>query len=981
MMDTKQIDLLVSQGLDAYQDGNYPKALKKFEKALRDQPDDHAVREAAAYVANKASAWKSAATHWLEVSKRNAKRAGPVNQYISALLSARNFKEARAYCETSEFMQAEANRPRYYSVMIVINLSEGNVDEAKKLATKGFEISKNDTIALTYAGHFFDTKHYVVMENWIDRVQDQETHKEAIEFLQARALSAQKLWDKAATVWQKVLAHSTQRHTTSARLFLARIAVNTNNPEDAKKHFELILQETPDHGEAITFLIRTQMGNNNDTAARASIKEHWDVLDPIRRVHFMARTYVATDPVAGLQVYLDALEKQPENFALRLGYVGFLLDLKDIEQAEINCLEYLQEQPDNFELNKLYLRLMQLKPGPLDQQLKQAEFTLELDPSKTLLLNTVGGLLAQNNRRADAAHHYQDAVKIAPDQAVLWRNGTYHLAMDNRLEEAAAFATEAVKALGTSSAIQLTNAAWIMMAAQMNEPALKYANKAIELDPNLANAHEMAVDLQMVEGRYARAWYHIQKIDALVFPRRSEKIAHLGAQCMAAFRAVSDSGCQEIQPVKDLFPEKLFHAIVKQSAPDIMGNRQGIVQFSSSLGAGGAERQATYVVQGIMQDPEMSEPCSLVVNSLNPQIGNDFFLPDVKKAGCEIIDLDDLRQTSSVRQILADHPDHAGAIRQLASLPFDASRIAIPFFGYLVKTRPRVVHLWQDTINIAAGIAAVAAEVPQIVLCTRSTRPAEISRYRRYLREGYLALLTYRGEMTVVNNSANGARDYADWLGISLGTINTFYNGYDFKNLRAKTKASDRSEIRKKYAIAKTAKVIGGVMRFSHEKRPDLWVKTLIAATTQSADIHGLIVGDGPMRKALMAEVKAAGLSDRIHFPGRQTPVEPWMSAMDILFLSSVTEGLPNVLIEAQALGVPVATMHVGGAPEALQAGTSGFTLQEATPKKLAQQMVAALQDTAQMDAMSKAAITFVNAQFSLATMVETLKTLYDPKV
>ncbi len=977
-MDTKQLETLLSQGLTAYQDGNLPKALKKFEKILKAEPEDHAVREAAAYTANKTGAWENAATHWLEVSKLNARRAGPVNQYISALLNARNFKEARAYCETSEFMQDKANAPRFYVVMIGISLSEGKLDEAKDLAAKGYALSQSDTIALDYATQFFDHKNYAEMALWVGMVKDQKANADAIEFLKARAFYAQKLWKESALAWENLLESKTKRYANSGRVFLARIAVNTGNQAEARKHFELLLLDNPKHEEAITFFIRSQMGNQDYAGAQALIAQHWEILDPFRRVSFKARCLSATDPEAGLNVYTEALEAQPENFPLMLGYIGFLLDMKYVEQAEAAITDSLLQQPDHEQLNRLYLRLMQLKPSPVDQQLKQAEFTLALAPTDTSLLNSVGGLLAQNNRRGDAVVHYQNAVKIAPDEALLWRNGTYHLAMDNRLEDAADFADKAIKTLGKSTASQLTNAAWIMMAAQKSGPALAFANKAIKLDPESTTAHEMAADLQMLEGRYDRAWDHIQKIDSLVFPRRSEKIAHLGAQCVAGFRAMSNNGSQSVQPVKGLFPEMLFHAIVKRATPDATP-REGIVQFSSSLGAGGAERQVAYVVQGIMQEKGTMGACHLVVNALNPKTGNDFFLPDVEKTGAEITDLEALRLASSIRQILAAHPEHAATIRQLASLPLDASRIAVPFFGYLVKTRPRVVHLWQDTINIAGGIAAVAAGVPQIVLCTRSTRPSEISRFRRYLAQGYLALLDYSGSMKIVNNSANGAQDYEGWLGIEPGTISPFYNGYDFASIRAKTSKNDRRDIRKKLGIPEKAKVIGGVMRFSPEKRPDLWVNTLIAAIGQSENVYGLIVGDGPMRTALMEKVAAVGLAGRIHFAGRQTPVEPWMSAMDMLFLSSVTEGLPNVLIEAQSLGVPVATMHVGGAPEALRHGESGFTLQEATPEELAAQMVEALNDEARMKAMSKAAIAFVNARFSLKTMVNTLKGFYAP--
>ncbi len=185
------------------------------------------------------------------------------------------------------------------------------------------------------------------------------------------------------------------------------------------------------------------------------------------------------------------------------------------------------------------------------------------------------------------------------------------------------------------------------------------------------------------------------------------------------------------------------------------------------------------------------------------------------------------------------------------------------------------------------------------------------------------------------------------------------------------------SDIRARLSIPLDSQVIGGVMRFSSEKRPDLWVETLISATKQSPNVYGLIVGDGPMRNALMAKVESAGLASRIRFAGRQTPVEPWMSAMDMLFLSSVTEGLPNVLIEAQALGVPVATMNVGGAPETLCEGKSGIILEDTVPENLARQMIAVLESPDRMKNMSEDAMSFVNSRFDISIMVATLKTLY----
>ena len=133
------------------------------------------------------------------------------------------------------------------------------------------------------------------------------------------------------------------------------------------------------------------------------------------------------------------------------------------------------------------------------------------------------------------------------------------------------------------------------------------------------------------------------------------------------------------------------------------------------------------------------------------------------------------------------------------------------------------------------------------------------------------------------------------------------------------------------------------------------------------------------MRQEVMDHVARAGLSDRIHFAGRRSPVEPWMKAMDMLFLSSVTEGLPNVLIEAQAMGRPVVTMDVGGAAETIAPGKTGLALGEAPPQELGRKIAELLADRPRSAAMGCAARQHVEARFGLSRLIEDLGHFYGP--
>lgn len=89
---------------------------------------------------------------------------------------------------------------------------------------------------------------------------------------------------------------------------------------------------------------------------------------------------------------------------------------------------------------------------------------------------------------------------------------------------------------------------------------------------------------------------------------------------------------------------------------------------------------------------------------------------------------------------------------------------------------------------------------------------------------------------------------------------------------------------------------------------------------------HLVITGKGPMRSALEELAAKLGIRQRTHFLGPQTAPEvaAWMRRADLLVMSSVNEGLPNVILEAQACGLPVVATDVGGIHEVVDAGWKG---------------------------------------------------------
>lgn len=99
-----------------------------------------------------------------------------------------------------------------------------------------------------------------------------------------------------------------------------------------------------------------------------------------------------------------------------------------------------------------------------------------------------------------------------------------------------------------------------------------------------------------------------------------------------------------------------------------------------------------------------------------------------------------------------------------------------------------------------------------------------------------------------------------------------------------------------------------------------------------------VLVGDGPAREALAHQAKTLGVAGQVYFTGRQpsSAVQTWMQAADVLVLPSRSEGRPNVVVEAQACGLPVVATRVGGTPELVEDGDSGLLVEPDDPASLA---------------------------------------------
>lgn len=400
--------------------------------------------------------------------------------------------------------------------------------------------------------------------------------------------------------------------------------------------------------------------------------------------------------------------------------------------------------------------------------------------------------------------------------------------------------------------------------------------------------------------------------------------------------------------------------------------------ITGSLGPGGAERQLTRTAAelekqrratGRIGDFALDRPVEVVVRSHQPNGQHDFFLDDLRAAEVDLFEINAMPQ-ARVNELGVE--DKA-LLLLLDFLPPKVNFGTRRLVQHFRQSQPDVVSIWQDGACLFAGLAAVIAGVPRIQLVIRGLPPV----IRRHMFQPeyevmYRALAAVPG-VEFISNSKAAARAYAEWLDLPLERFAIVYNGVQ----RMPTLTSESLEAQWQDFVSATPDAdhtVGGVFRFDTDKRPLLWIRFAARYAKTHPKARFLLVGGGRLLDDAIALAESLGVRDRILFVGRSTDVGPWMQRMDVLVLMSSFEGLPNVLIEAQFLGVPVVSTPAGGAAECFIEGVTGHILGSADKTDLdeacakVQALVGRAHDPAIFEPATR---DFLDAKFSIPRMLE----------
>jgi glycosyltransferase involved in cell wall biosynthesis len=137
--------------------------------------------------------------------------------------------------------------------------------------------------------------------------------------------------------------------------------------------------------------------------------------------------------------------------------------------------------------------------------------------------------------------------------------------------------------------------------------------------------------------------------------------------------------------------------------------------------------------------------------------------------------------------------------------------------------------------------------------------------------------------------------------------------------------ASESSELRARLGIASDEAVILTIGRFSREKGHAVLLRSLARLLSISRKWKLVLVGMGPEHDTLVGLARSLGLSERVVFAGAHADVRPFYAIADVFVLPSLTEGSSNVLLEAMAAKIPIATTQAGGNPEIVLHNETGL--------------------------------------------------------
>ncbi len=385
------------------------------------------------------------------------------------------------------------------------------------------------------------------------------------------------------------------------------------------------------------------------------------------------------------------------------------------------------------------------------------------------------------------------------------------------------------------------------------------------------------------------------------------------------------------------------------------------------ISPGGAERQLCYLAVGLRRQGWAVDVVTIYPSDDDAR----HYLELLETAGVTVTNIPHPKDAGEeIVRWFCDHADPA--LRRITeSLPVALAHLVLASYRHLAANRPDLLVGYLDTDNVRAALAGLFAGVADIVMVGRSVHPGHFPVYFSDLVEYYRTLyrLVLRSpRLRFLNNSRVGAASYADWLGLAPARIGVVNNAV-LPDMATEVLPVAVAALHRDWQVAPGAPMIVGVFRLAPEKQPFLFLRVVARLAGRFADLRAVIVGDGVLREEVEHAVRFLGLDGIVHLPGIRADVPTVIAAADLLLHTSVIEGYPNAILEAQVMGRPVVATRAGGAAEAVAPPLQCFLCDPDDEDGLVAACTTLLNDRAAARALGAAAARQIGARLTLEAL------------
>lgn len=281
--------------------------------------------------------------------------------------------------------------------------------------------------------------------------------------------------------------------------------------------------------------------------------------------------------------------------------------------------------------------------------------------------------------------------------------------------------------------------------------------------------------------------------------------------------------------------------------------------------------------------------------------------------------------------------------------------------SWLATHSVAMVHAHTAHAHSVAALALIGRHEPLIVT-RRVVFPLKRTWFTRwkYHRVSRLVAISISVQ-TVLENA-----------GISKHIIDVIRDGIDV----AEVSRGDATGIHASCGIADNAPVVACVANLSHDKDHPTLLRAWQIVERTSSHARLVLVGGGDHRSALETMATDLGLK-RVHFAGFRTDVPNWLTAADVVALTSQHEGLGSILMDAQACGKPVVATAAGGIPEIVADGVAGFVVPVGDHAAVADRLLRVLGDAELRQRLGAAGRARAVSEFDTSHLVTAHLALY----